>query len=80
MVLPELIETLRAAYDRGSVNDFWYAWNMETESSLYHAYCGAGGPLPLVGGRLRARRRPLGGGAFGGSGAGWLYRVNHEGA
>ena len=48
MVLPELIETLRAAYDRGSVNDFWYAWNMETESNLYQAFCGAGGPLPLV--------------------------------
>ena len=72
---PELIQTLGAACDRESADDFWDAWSNGAESSLFQAYCGAGSPVApgshaLLGRcRLRTRGRRLGGGAVGGSGA-----------
>ena len=42
MVLPDLILGLTAANDRGSVDDFWDAWNKGAESSLFRAIVGWG--------------------------------------
>ena len=62
-----------AAYERSSVDDFWFAWSTGAEESLFRAYCRAGGPVAgnpqmyLGRGELRVRIRRLGGRSAGGS-------------
>ena len=43
VVLNKLVRRLRAAYDRSSVDDFWYSWSAGAEESLFRAYRRAGG-------------------------------------
>ena len=74
---------LGAAYDWCNVDDFQDAWSEGAEFGLLRAFCRAGGPVaPGIQafhgrGRLRIRRRRLGGRAVGGSGASGLFRVSH---
>ena len=73
---------LREAYDCASVDDFWDVWSAGAEEGLFRAYCRAGGPVAggaqryLGRGRLRVRRRRLGGRSVGGVGSSRLYRVS----
>ena len=63
----DLFLRLREAYDCASVDDFWDVWSAGAEEGLFRAYCRAGGPVAggaqryLGRGRLRVRRRRLGG-------------------
>ena len=83
VVPPDLIAQLRAAYDGCSVDDFGDAWSTGAESGLFPAFCRAGGPAApgmdafLAQGRLRIRRRRLGGKAVGVRGASRLFWVSH---
>ena len=82
MVLPDIVDALGGAYDRSSVDDFGSVWSEGAEAGLFRAYCWAGGPTsagiyPYLGrGRLRIRRRWLGGKSAGGAGSTRLYRVS----
>ena len=80
--LHELVHRLRAAYDRSSVDDFWYAWSTGAEESLFGAYCRVGGPVAgnpqmhLGRGRLRVRIRRLVVRSAGAACSSRLYRVS----
>ena len=73
---------LREAHDRASVDDFWDVWSAGAEEGLFRAYWRAGGPVAggaqryLGRGRLRVRRRQLGGRSVGGVGSSRLYRAS----
>ena len=73
---------LREAYRCASVDDFWDVWSAGAEEGLFRVYCRAGGPVAggaqryLGRGRLRIRRRRLGGRSVGGVGSSRLYRVS----
>ena len=79
----DLVVKLGAACDKGSVDDFRDAWSKGVESGLLQAFCSSGGPAApgmdafLGRGRLRVRRRRLGGRAVGGTDAGRVYSVSH---
>ena len=84
-VVPEqVIHALRDAASRSSVDDFWSIWSKNAEAGLLHAYTLAGGPIAagnsafLGRGRLRIRRRRLGGQAVGGRSSSRLYRASHS--
>ena len=78
----DLFLRLREAYDCASVDDFWDVWSAGAEEGLFRAYCRAGGRVAggaqryLGCGRLRIRRRRLGGRSVGGVGSSRLYRVS----
>ena len=78
----ELVQRLRAAYDRSSVDEFWSAWSTGAEQGLFRAYCRAGGPVAgnprlfLGRGKLRVCIRRLGGRSAGGSCSSGLHRVS----
>ena len=63
------------------MDEFWSVWSEGAEAGLFQAYCRAGGPTAgahtYIGrGRLRIRRRRLGGKCGGGAGSSRLYRVS----
>ena len=44
VVPPEVVDALRSAVSRSSVDDFWSIWSKSAEAVLFWAYCRAGGP------------------------------------
>ena len=79
VVPPEVVDALRDAVSRSSVDDFWSMWSKNAEAGFFRAHCRAGGPTAagspaLVGrGLLRLRSRCRGGRAVGGRGSGRVF-------
>ena len=75
VVLTEVVDALRDAVSRSSVDDFWSIWSTDAEVGLSRACCLAGGPTAtgspafLGRGLLRIPRRRPGGRAVGGRGS-----------
>ena len=82
VVSPEVVNALRDAVSRSSVDDFCFIWSKNAEAGLFRAHCRADGPTEagiaafLGRGLLRIRSRCLGGRAVGGRGSSRLYRVS----
>ena len=79
---PDLVQTLRSAFGRNSVDEFWNCWSAGAEAGLLRSYQTAGGPVTagkrafLGRGTLQIRRRRIGGRAAGGTGSSKSYCVS----
>ena len=82
VVPQDLGSQLRPAHDNSDVDDFWTLWSSGAESGLFRPFSGAGGPVSggsqmyLGRGRLRIRKRGLGGRCVGGACSSRLHRVS----